>query len=255
MFLPFSVSACASGPFTERSQPVVPFPHTWCDPSDIRTRGGIRSVTVAIIETYYKHRKTSIDTAHEVYSGILLGAAAVFAADFVTGQAARAVIGQQQSFTAANPNSSNTVIGGASGIAYAADTLFIADANRIGAAPNNHRVLIFPNLSGQVPAAHRPGADNSLSGVRRERPAWFSGRPISPPRRSTLTRNSSNIRLPTAVASDGVHLVVADTNHNRVLIWNRDSQDQQHSRRRGGGAAGFSRSSGCPPATSQRQDA
>ena len=36
-----------------------------------------------------------------------------------------------------------------------------------------------------------------------------------------LVASASNLRLPTAVASDGVHLVVADTNHNRVLIWNR----------------------------------
>ena len=35
----------------------------------------------------------------------------------------------------------------------------------------------------------------------------------------SATRNT--LRLPTAVASDGVHLVVADTDHNRVLIWNR----------------------------------
>src|SRR6185436_19577299 len=31
----------------------------------------------------------------------------------------------------------------------------------------------------------------------------------------------SALRLPTSVATDGVHVVVADTNHNRVLIWNR----------------------------------
>jgi len=42
---------------------------------------------------------------------------------------------------------------------------------------------------------------------------------------TTATENlaaaQNNLRLPTAVASDGVHVVVADTNHNRVLIWNR----------------------------------
>src|SRR5579863_1138740 len=83
-------------------------------------------------------------------SVFLLGAAAVFAADFTTGQAARLVVGQQ-SFTAADPNSTNAIIGGASGVAYAGDTLFIADSNRIGADPNNHRVLIYPNLSGTFP--------------------------------------------------------------------------------------------------------
>ena len=34
------------------------------------------------------------------------------------------------------------------------------------------------------------------------------------------TANASTLRNPTAIASDGVHLVVADTDHNRVLIWN-----------------------------------
>jgi uncharacterized protein (TIGR03437 family) len=42
---------------------------------------------------------------------------------------------------------------------------------------------------------------------------------------STTTVNvaatPNTLRTPTAVASDGVHLVVSDTDHNRVLIWNR----------------------------------
>ena len=42
---------------------------------------------------------------------------------------------------------------------------------------------------------------------------------------TTATENiaatNTTLRLPTSVASDGVHVVVADTNHNRVLIWNR----------------------------------
>src|SRR5436190_646582 len=35
-----------------------------------------------------------------------------------------------------------------------------------------------------------------------------------------IAANRSALRLATAVASDGVHVVVADTDHNRVLIWN-----------------------------------
>lgn len=151
----------------------------------------------------------------------LLGAASLFAADFITGQAARLVIGQQQSFTAADPNSNNIVIGGASGIAYAADTLFVADSNRIGALPNNHRILIFPNLSGQLPqptdelqyATPCPvcvGAANVVLGQQDFTTTT-----------EHLQATSANLRLPTAVASDGIHLVVADTNHNRILIWNK----------------------------------
>ncbi len=151
---------------------------------------------------------------------LLLCAAAACAADFVTGQAARAVVGQQ-SFDAADPNSSNTVIGGAGGVAYAADTLFVADSNRIGASPNNHRVLIFPNLSGQLPAAASEVQNTSICPVCVGTANVVLGQNDFTTTAEPLLATSSNLRLPTAVASDGVHLVVADTNHNRVLIWNR----------------------------------
>src|SRR6202795_2485937 len=65
------------------------------------------------------------------------------AADFLTGQAARAVIGQTF-FSAQNTGASNTVIGAAGGLAFANNTLFVADDNRIGLLPDNNRVLIFP---------------------------------------------------------------------------------------------------------------
>src|SRR6266851_4834788 len=94
------------------------------------------------------------------YLVLILSAAAVAsAADFVTGQAARAVFGQQ-TFTAQDiespcvpPNTYNClpptqyVLGGAAGVAYANDTLFVGDANRIGALPALHRVLIYNKVS------------------------------------------------------------------------------------------------------------
>src|SRR5262249_8672786 len=44
---------------------------------------------------------------------------------------------------------------------------------------------------------------------------------------TTTTLNAAatqnNLRLPTAVASDGTRLAVADTDHNRILIWNNIS--------------------------------
>ena len=151
----------------------------------------------------------------------LLGAASLFAADFTTGQAARLVIGQQQSFTAADPNSSNIVIGGASGIAYAADTLFVADSNRIGADPSNHRILIFPNLSGQLPQPTDELQYTTPCPVCVGTASVVLGQPDFTTTVEHLQATAANLRLPTAVASDGVHLVVADTNHNRVLIWNK----------------------------------
>src|SRR5438309_3161821 len=82
---------------------------------------------------------------------LFLGAASMLAADFTTGQAARLVIGQQ-TFTSQDSNSSDTIVGAASGLAYAADTLFVADSNRVGASPSNHRVLLYQNVSGQLPS-------------------------------------------------------------------------------------------------------
>ena len=153
-------------------------------------------------------------------SVFILLAASGQAADFITGQAARLVIGQQ-SFTAANPNSSNTVIGGASGIAYAADRLFVADANRIGAAPSNHRVLIFNNVSGTFPRPTDELQYNTPCPICVGTASVVLGQPDFTTNTENIAATQNDLRLPTAVASDGVHLVVADTNHNRVLIWNR----------------------------------
>ena len=147
-------------------------------------------------------------------------AAALSAADFTTGQAARLVIGQS-TFTAQDSNSSDTILGGASGLAYAADTLFVADANRVGASPSNHRVLLFQNLSGQ--SAPPTDALNYASKcpVCVGKATLVLGQPDFTTTTENLAATPTTLRLPTAVASDGVHLVVADTNHNRVLIWNR----------------------------------
>ena len=89
----------------------------------------------------------------------LLCTAALFAQQFMTGQAGRAVIGQV-TFTSQDTNSSDTVVGGVSGLAYAGDTLYVADSNRVGSYPSNNRVLLFQNLSSQLPA---PTAEISYS--------------------------------------------------------------------------------------------
>ncbi|HEV2446675.1 MAG TPA: hypothetical protein VGS58_12155, partial [Candidatus Sulfopaludibacter sp.] len=152
-------------------------------------------------------------------SVFILLAASACAADFITGQAARLVIGQQ-SFTAADPNSTNTIIGAASGIAYAADRLFVADANRIGAETSNHRVLIFNNLSGTFPQPTDQLTYNTKCPICVGAASVVLGQPDFTTNTLNLTPSQSNLRLPTAVASDGIHLVVADTDHNRVMIWN-----------------------------------
>jgi uncharacterized protein (TIGR03437 family) len=151
---------------------------------------------------------------------ILLGAAAVCAADFTTGQAARLVIGQP-TFTTQDSNSSDIILGAASGIAYANDTLFVADSNRVGASPTNHRVLLYQNLSGMLPLPTDKLTYSTKCPVCLGRATVVLGQPDFTTTTLNLLATASTLRLPTAVASDGVHLVVSDTDHNRVLIWNR----------------------------------
>ena len=148
-----------------------------------------------------------------------LGAAAVFADDFTTGQAARLVIGQE-TFTSQDAASSDTVLGGVSGIAYAGDTLFVADSNRVSSSPNNHRVLLFKNLSSQLPVPTATLDYTRKCPVCLGQANVVLGQPDMTTTTESIPATQNDMRLPTAVASDGVHVVVADTNHNRVLIWN-----------------------------------
>jgi uncharacterized protein (TIGR03437 family) len=146
-------------------------------------------------------------------------AVAAGGADFVNGQAARAVIGQT-AFTNADPDSSGMVIGGANGIAYAANTLFVADSNVMGAGPVNNRVLLFQNLSSQLPATTAELPYLTGCPVCVGTASVVLGQPDFITNTINFAASQNDLRLPSAVASDGVHLAVADTYHNRVLIWN-----------------------------------
>jgi len=150
----------------------------------------------------------------------LLCAAAISAQDFTTGQAARLVVGQPNGFTSQDTNSSNVTIGSASGIAVAGDTLFVADSNGIGGTPSNNRVLIFTNISSQLPPPTAQLQYNTKCPVCVGQASVVLGQPdfVTTTVNNTPTQNS--LRNPQGVASDGVHLVVADTDSNRVLIWN-----------------------------------
>ena len=139
------------------------------------------------------------------------------AADFITGQAARAVLGQP-TFTAQLSGASDTAFGGIGGLAYANNTLFATDANRLGLLPNNNRVLIFNNIGQMLPPADAelqpytgrcPMCGGRASAVLGQ-PDFVS---------TANTVSASGMRLPTGVASDGRMLAVADTANNRVLLW------------------------------------
>ena len=137
---------------------------------------------------------------------------------FVTGQGARLVVGQG-TFTAQIPGASDTLIGGAGGVAFAGDTLFIADSNREGYTPINNRVLVFKNVSQSWPLPN--GVIPAYSGrcpVCVGQASMVLGQPdfVS----TAFHTSQTGMRTPTGLASDGRILAVADTENNRILIWN-----------------------------------
>lgn len=163
---------------------------------------------------------------------------------FATGQSARLVIGQPE-FDSESDGASQTVIGAVSGLAFANGTLFAADANLQGAAPVNNRVLLYQNMAQQLPAPNAALPYTTLcpvcvgqASVVVGQPDWVSTLPapcvipslsvtqtITPTTPTCLTTSpqtpiATGMNVPTGVASDGTHMVVADTNNNRVLIWN-----------------------------------
>ncbi len=140
----------------------------------------------------------------------------LLASDFSTGQAARLVIGQR-TFTAQSPESSDTILGAVGGLAYARDMLVVTDSNRVGASPDNHRVLIFRNLSRTLPAP----TDELPLGERCPVCTGTADLVLGQPDFSKADPGLSQtgLRQPTAVATDGQILAVADTDNNRVLLW------------------------------------
>jgi len=138
------------------------------------------------------------------------------AGDYITGQAARAVIGQS-TFTSQNFGATDNTMGSLGGLAYANDTLFVADSNRLGYLPVNNRVLMFGQLQESMP----PITGQLQFTVRC--PVCFGGASnvLGQPDFVTTTANTAanGMSLPLGVASDGVHVAVADTANNRVLLW------------------------------------
>lgn len=142
-------------------------------------------------------------------------------ADFFTGQAARLVIGQD-TFTAQDSSLNPNTLGGVGGIAVANNMLFVADSNRVGAAPIHHRVLIYRDIAGvtlpinseipQITGKRCPACRGTAQTVLGQ--TGFDVNDLK------LIPTNASMRQPNAVASDGVRLLVSDTDNNRVLIWN-----------------------------------
>lgn len=145
-------------------------------------------------------------------------AGALSAAEFRTGQAARALIGQH-SFTRQQPGASSLILGAAGGVAYANDTLVVADSSRVPAFPQNNRVLVYQGISSKVPD---PKASLGVTFLRCPVCLAEADTVLGQPdfSKTDLGLAQNRFRTPTAVATDGRVLAVADTDNNRVLIWN-----------------------------------
>ena len=139
---------------------------------------------------------------------------------WVPNQGARLVIGQE-SFTRQSPKPSREVLGAASGVAFANNRLFVADGNRLGARPVNNRILIYSNVSGFVPRPEDVLLQDGVCPVCIGLPDIVLGQPDFDSTASSRLPESDGLNNPSAVASDGLRLAVADTNNNRVLLWNQ----------------------------------
>jgi len=158
------------------------------------------------------------------YCAVLSLCAAVgLSGDFITGQGARLIIGQT-TFTSQNFGSSNTVFGSAGGLGYAPYApgspygwLYVVDSNRLGLLPVNNRVLMFPTDS--LPQPTDELVDNVRCPVCTGQATMVLGQPAINNFEPPPNRTQSGMNLPTAVASDGNVVAVADTANNRVLLW------------------------------------
>jgi hypothetical protein len=141
------------------------------------------------------------------------------------------------------------LVGAAQGIAFANGTLIVADANRQGGFPVNHRVLIYKDITSQFPGPHDEIVQNGTpcpiclgyqpgnappAGTPWTGATTVLGQPdfVSYlPNQSTTVNappSATTMRSPVAVAYNGTMLAVADAENNRVLIWNSlpQSNDQ-----------------------------
>lgn len=140
--------------------------------------------------------------------------------EFVTGQAARLVVGQKP-FTEQNPESSDSVLGGVAGVAFANGTLIVADSNGVGASPVNHRIMIYNDLP---PFVRDIRAEFPQEGEQRcpaciGKAASVLGQPSFEPPKEIRPAAQNTLRRPSGVAYNGRMLAVADTDNNRVLVW------------------------------------
>lgn len=140
------------------------------------------------------------------------------AQDYSTGQAARLIIGQPN-YTQQDPISTQKTLGSAAGVAFGGNTLFIADSNRLGATPNNNRILIYRNVSSFVPAIHDVPPQGTRCPACIGSPDVVLGQKDFETAEAVRPPSQDTVRNAVAVASNGTILAAADTENNRILIW------------------------------------
>jgi len=149
---------------------------------------------------------------------------------YLTNQAARMTIGQVTFTNQDVETTSSSLLGAVGGVAYANNTLFITDSNKIQATPVQNRVLIYNNVSSFIPVPTAQitqgircpvciGPETRGADVVVGQPDFKSSGIDNSSTATTPTPVANGFRTPTGVASDGKILVVADTENNRVLIW------------------------------------
>lgn len=143
------------------------------------------------------------------------------ATSFLTGQAARLVVGQQNfTYQLYQSPPTQNVLAAPAGVAYGGDRLFVVDSNVMFSALSNNRVLEYTPVSAFPTPTSIPSQSSSLYGtcpVCVGVPSLVLGQPDFVT--NTVATTQSSVYAPTAVATDGTILAVADTNNNRVLIW------------------------------------
>jgi uncharacterized protein (TIGR03437 family) len=153
---------------------------------------------------------------------LLLACSPVFCQPmYLTGQSARLVVGQQNfTYQLYQSPPTQNVLGAPGGVAFGANTLWVVDGNVMFAALDNNRVLGYTGVSSFPTPTNIPAQYASLYGTC---PVCVGSPSILLGQTSYLLANvgttSNTFYSPSAVATDGTMLAVADTNNNRVLIW------------------------------------
>ncbi len=168
----------------------------------------------------------------KVLCGFLLLAALVVPASaqtgYVNGQAARGELGQPtfmggfgNNYAVSSTGTGINIFSTVQGVAATPNLLFVADSSiLVSQGPgNNNRVLIFDSGAFPGPLADLIGYQPKRCSLCFFNAINVLGQPDYNTATQALTVAANNLNIPTAVATDGTIVAIADTNNNRVLIY------------------------------------